>query len=97
MSGHLLYLSGQLMSRQQPDMKRRIATNIDLAITASGEPVSDIARRMDGGDERSIRRWRSGKVSPGQEKLAALANALGRDLTWFYLPHNPIPIGEEAA
>lgn len=69
------------------DMKSRIAANIDLAMSRAGINNTELAREM-GKDSREIRRWRSGKVTPGEENLAAIAiGCKVEDLTWFYLPH----------
>lgn len=38
-------------------------------------------------DPMSVSRWERGKVLPSTESLIAIADALGRDLGWFYVDH----------
>ena len=82
------------MSRQQPDMKSRIAANIGQAIDDSGLSFMEIARRMGGTtSDRTIRRWRDAETTPNQDMLAKFAAVVGKgDLTWFYMPHDEEPV-----
>ena len=85
MSGHIVYYTGQRMTRHEMDMKTRIGNNIDAAL---GERRNADIARATGKSEREIRRWRKGQVTPSEENLAALAAVANvSDLSWFYLPH----------
>lgn len=75
------------MSRQQPDMKRRIAANICRVLDERQLSAAEVARQI-GANEKTVRRWRDAEVTPSQSNLAELAMFLGVDLTSFYLPHD---------
>lgn len=79
-----------MKSRQetsQPDMLRRVASNLTAAMAEEGIGAAEMARRIEN-HERAVRRWMNAEVRPGEDKLARMADVLGRDLTWFYLPHD---------
>ena len=80
------YYSGQEMSGQAIDIKKRVAANICRAMDEGGLTSAELARRLDD-HERQIRRWRNGEVSPRNESLALLALELGHDPSWFYMEH----------
>lgn len=67
-------------------LKSLIAENIDHAIEESPYSGAEIARRLEAG-EKSIRRWRSGEVTPGQTNMQRLALLLSVDVAWFYTDH----------
>lgn len=84
MSGHVVYCSGHQMTRHETDIRTRVARNIDAAIDASGISAAELARRL-GLNEKTVRRWRSGEVTPGLERLAEVAAALdSEDILDFY-------------
>ena len=68
----------------QPDMQRRVAANLTAAMAEAGVGAAEMARRIEN-HERAVRRWMSGQVRPGDDKLAAMADVLGHDVTWFYV------------
>lgn len=83
----MLYCTGQMKSGQettQPDMQRRVAANLTAAMADQGIGAAEMARRIEN-HERAVRRWMNGEVQPGQDKLAAMADQLGHDITWFYV------------
>jgi len=71
------------MSRQEIDMKSRIAFNIDAAMRAKEMTSAELARQL-GLNEKTIRRWRNGEVTPGLERLAQLGFRLACDPMDFY-------------
>lgn len=68
----------------QPDMQRRVAANLTAAMAQERISAAEMARRIEN-HERAVRRWMRGEVRPGDDKLARMADVLGRDLTWFYV------------
>lgn len=72
------------MTRHEMDIKGRVAHNIDSAIAASGLSGAEVARRL-GLNEKTVRRWRTGEVTPDLDRLAEIAAVLKReDILDFY-------------
>lgn len=61
-----------------------VAANLDRAITASGRTNRSVAEQV-GTTEHQVWRWRKGKVGPSDVNLVALAEALGLDVSWFFV------------
>ena len=97
-SGHFVYANRQMAPRHetnQPDMQRRVAANLTAAMAEAGISAAEMARRIEN-HERAVRRWMAGDVRPGDDKLARMADVLGRDMTWFYVAQ-PEPAKAAAA
>lgn len=76
-----------MASRQQttqPDMRRRVAANLTAAMADAEITVAEMARLIEN-HEKAVRRWMTGEVRPGDDKLARMADVLGHDVTWFYV------------
>lgn len=50
---------------------------------------SDLAIAAQVKDPQQISKWERAIYKPADETLFALAEALGRDLAWFYTDHEP--------
>lgn len=74
------------MSRQHTDISRRIAANICAALDDKGISAAELARRFEW-NEKTVRRWRNGEVTPSTDTLSMVAGEVGVDVSWFYLDH----------
>lgn len=78
-------------------MQRRVAANLTAAMAEAGIGAAEMARRIEN-HERAVRRWMTGDVRPGDDKLARMADVLGRDMTWFYIAQpEPEDVARSAA
>jgi transcriptional regulator with XRE-family HTH domain len=68
------------------------ATNFRLAWQESGLTQDEFVRRMSECGARTDRsdfsRIKTGLLRLSEERLAALVNVTGRDLTWFFTDHS---------
>ena len=71
-------------SQATSQLRATVAANLDAAIVAKGLTNRALADAV-GSTEHQVWRWRRGRVKPSDTTLAALAEALGRDLPWFYI------------
>lgn len=77
------------MSRQeQRHIKSIVAANILAARTEAGLTQRELATKLDL-DGVAVSRWERAKVMPSSSSLVALAQALSRDVAWFYTDHEP--------
>lgn len=74
---------------QQIDMKRRVASNVDLAIRQADLTTAQVARALKG-HERTVSRWRSASTAPSHDSLSELAVVVGKPVDWFYMDHAPL-------
>lgn len=92
MSGHA---TGQPTGREKT-LKALIGHNINQAIKASGMTSAEVARRLNT-HEKSVRRWRTGEVTPARRYITQLAVLLANgEVGWFYTKHDKTN-GKEAA
>jgi transcriptional regulator with XRE-family HTH domain len=63
-----------------------LATNLRRARHLAGFSQRELAARADV-DPQQISKWERGAITPSTENLAAIASALGRDLSWFFVEH----------
>lgn len=76
MSGHAI---GQIQSI--------VAHNINTAMLSKGLTAASVARDLDT-HEKTVRRWRTGEVTPSRSNMQRLAILLnGGDVGWFYTEH----------
>lgn len=68
-------LSGQI--------KAQVAHNLDAEMVRADISAAELARRL-GLNEKTVRRWRTGEVMPGIERLAEVAAELGCETLSFY-------------
>ena len=62
------------------------------AIRQAGTTQKDLARRL-GEDTGTVSKWIAGKVLIPTFDLSRIAQAMGRDLTWFLPPDDGAPPG----
>lgn len=76
-------------------IKTILAENIEAARKAKGLTRRALAAQVNDVDPLAIYRWERAEVMPNAANMQALADALGRDVSWFYTDHEPN--GQEAA
>lgn len=65
------------------DVRELYRERLNAAIRASSVNNRALAKAV-GVDPSLVTLWRNGKVSPGMHHLAAIADALGRPVPWFF-------------
>ncbi len=70
-----------------------VGANIRLARQAKGIKQRDLAALLDT-EGFMVSRWERGAHRPTDERMQALADALDRDVAWFYTDHS---LREQAA
>ena len=84
-----------MTSQAARQLKTVLGENIAVAREAKGLKQRELAAVLAAATGRSIEgfavsRWERGIVTPGATYLAALAEALGRDIAWFYVDHHSV-------
>lgn len=64
-----------------------VASNIKAARAASGMTQRQLARQVNDVGALAVYRWEAAAVLPNPTNFAALAEALGREIAWFYTDH----------
>ena len=78
------------MSRQATrHIKSIVGGNIRSARDASGLTQRELGARVNDMDSINVSRWERAQVMPSAASMVALAEALGRDVAWFYTDHEP--------
>lgn len=72
-----------MLSGQTEALKRRVADNLDAAMSLQEVSSAELARRL-GLNEKTVRRWRTGEITPSIERLAEVGEQLGQDALAFY-------------
>jgi transcriptional regulator with XRE-family HTH domain len=68
-------------------IKTIVAANIRSARKAKGLTQRELGRAVNDVDALAVYRWEKGTATPNATNFAALANALERDIAWFYTDH----------
>lgn len=76
-------------SQATSQLRATVAANLDFAITSKGMTNRAVAEAI-GSTEHQVWRWRRGRVKPSDITLAGLADALDRDLAWFYIEREDV-------
>ena len=76
-----------MTSQATKDLKVTVAENVRSARKAAGLTQRELAGRVNDVDALAVSRWERGTSIPNPTNLAALADALGRDVGWFYTDH----------
>lgn len=74
-------------------LKKLVAHNIRRARTEERLSQKDLAVKV-GVHLNQIGKWEAAKTSPEYENMEALAAALNREPSWFFVPHNDNPESE---
>jgi transcriptional regulator with XRE-family HTH domain len=67
-------------------LKVVIAENIRAARDGAGLTQAELAKRLNM-ESINVSRWERALVTPNLDNFAALADALGHDIAWFYTDH----------
>jgi transcriptional regulator with XRE-family HTH domain len=65
-----------------------IGANIRFARESKGLRQRDLARQLDT-EAFMVSRWERGAHKPSDERMYELADALGRDVEWFFADNQP--------
>jgi transcriptional regulator with XRE-family HTH domain len=85
-----------MAANNQPSrLATTLGENIRFARDARGLTQHQLAVVLKTGDAQAISRWERGINRPADERLIALAEALGVTVAWLYTDHAPAP--EQAA
>lgn len=76
------------MTNQAPrQIKQIVAENILAARTELGLTQRELARAANDVPALAVYRWEKALALPNVQNFTALADALGRDIAWFYTDH----------
>jgi transcriptional regulator with XRE-family HTH domain len=64
-----------------------VASNIRSARLSAGLTQRDLARLVNDVPTLTVYRWEAEHAMPNQTNFAALADALGHEIAWFYTDH----------
>jgi transcriptional regulator with XRE-family HTH domain len=71
---------------QLDGLNRTISTNIGLALAAAGMSQRKLSKEL-GISASRVNDYVQGRVRPGDDRLAKIAEKTGRTVGWFYDPH----------
>lgn len=68
-----------------------VAENVRHARSTADLTQRELAGLVNDVDKLAVYRWENGIALPNPENFAALADALGREVSWFYIDHSSEP------
>ncbi len=70
-------------------IKSIVGANIRAARDGAGLTQRELGALVNGMESINVSRWERGQVIPSATSMVALADALNRDVGWFYTDHEP--------